>query len=602
MKRPREEADDQEGRPSPAEANLLKLEERYAEVLEKLHFHLAGRQDGSNDIVKLNLGGKNSSIRRGSIVDGPIGWDNLLSCLLNKKWDPLLPRDKENRIYFDWEADWVMPLLEYCRYPDSYKESMISAPYSLLPEGDGAENPSNTVVPLSTSRDVDVIEGRTALLRSLLLDETVLQQKVPDFKGFEGSEIPKLASMLEYCQDPLNSWLLGLSDRSAADTRRTVAFQLSRVFQWTAAGSKSSEYTGNEKWNKDGFYKAICVRTEGGRHVILFTSIALNASRSTGVRALLCSDDGYSPSTHLSDCEYGVKEEAGWNVLLDIPKFLPIRFFKKANSSRSSYFEISNEHPYGGTGEELILECGIFPRKIQCLEVYEMEIVPADPAHKMYAVLNDPREPDRSDLNALGTLTEEEERIALRELQLEIKVYRTLNIVQQMAHYFRLVSSHGTCEDPSYLEFDEIDVLLDHLERLLEYLHSLLLQNSSSSTETQSVSPVVYLNVNGEVCPLLRCTLKRFMGESQLAVRFSGRWEAQSSANEVDEEGNLILAMPSEPVRDLLKYARYQCVMVPFVDRDWDSHSISEYLRLDEDKRIWLEVYDYLGINEVIRV
>ncbi len=84
-----------------------------------------------------------------------------------------------------------------------------------------------------------------------------------------------------------------------------------------------------------------------------------------------------------------------------------------------------------------------------------------------------------------------------------------------------------------------------------------------------------------------KCVLLSVFGESQLAVRLSGRWTEQ--ADDVDEEGNIYYDVSSSAFRALLQYARFR------------SFRLKGALRLPTIMRIPLQgLLDYFSINDKI--
>jgi hypothetical protein len=67
-----------------------------------------------------------------------------------------------------------------------------------------------------------------------------------------------------------------------------------------------------------------------------------------------------------------------------------------------------------------------------------------------------------------------------------------------------------------------------------------------------SLDPIVYFIVEGEIFTILRSTILRVIPNSQLAVRVSGRWEEQPSKGDIDEEGNLIVNCHKESFKQIL--------------------------------------------------
>eukprot|EP01040_Poterioochromonas_malhamensis_P015494 gene15494-17350_t len=62
--------------------------------------------------VRISLAGSFYEVKRGALVQDPaIGW-NRLSCLFKKRWEKFLLCDKNGRIYFDYESEWMKPILQ----------------------------------------------------------------------------------------------------------------------------------------------------------------------------------------------------------------------------------------------------------------------------------------------------------------------------------------------------------------------------------------------------------------------------------------------------------------------------------------------------------
>jgi hypothetical protein len=88
------------------------MDSAFESILQCLNLDAAGRNEGKDDILQLNIGGKKYDLKRSVFTQADLGPLNLLSCLFNKRWERLLLRDEENRIYLDWNADWIQPILD----------------------------------------------------------------------------------------------------------------------------------------------------------------------------------------------------------------------------------------------------------------------------------------------------------------------------------------------------------------------------------------------------------------------------------------------------------------------------------------------------------
>jgi hypothetical protein len=80
-------------------------------VMEKSTEKEDNDPQGVQDRIQLNIGGKHYDIRRRSELIGD-ELESPVKFLFKKRWCKYLPRDSNGRIYFDLEADWLLPLLK----------------------------------------------------------------------------------------------------------------------------------------------------------------------------------------------------------------------------------------------------------------------------------------------------------------------------------------------------------------------------------------------------------------------------------------------------------------------------------------------------------
>jgi hypothetical protein len=101
-------------------------------------------------------------------------------------------------------------------------------------------------------------------------------------------------------------------------------------------------------------------------------------------------------------------------------------------------------------------------------------------------------------------------------------------------------------------------ILQNILEKKETYESALKMKKRKRTTQNDeepvldSLDPIVYFNVEGEIFSILRSTILRVIPDSQLAVRVSGRWEEQVEKGDIDEEGNLIVHCHKESFRQIL--------------------------------------------------
>eukprot|EP01040_Poterioochromonas_malhamensis_P010351 gene10351-11261_t len=87
-----------------------------------------------------------------------------------------------------------------------------------------------------------------------------------------------------------------------------------------------------------------------------------------------------------------------------------------------------------------------------------------------------------------------------------------------------------------------------------DYKHRV--RSASSEAERRQLDGLAYFNVEGERMVIRKCVLLSVFGESQKAVRLSGRWTEQ--LHDVDEEGNIYYDVSPLAFRALLQYARFR--------------------------------------------
>jgi hypothetical protein len=103
---------------------------------------------------------------------------------------------------------------------------------------------------------------------------------------------------------------------------------------------------------------------------------------------------------------------------------------------------------------------------------------------------------------------------------------------------------------------DKVNTVPKHLRDIIarrEAFHDHLQNKKRKLTEDpDSLDPIVYFNVEGEIFTILRWTILNLIPGSQLAVRVSGRWEEQPEKGDIDEEGNLLVNCHKESFRQII--------------------------------------------------
>jgi hypothetical protein len=103
--------------------------------------------------------------------------------------------------------------------------------------------------------------------------------------------------------------------------------------------------------------------------------------------------------------------------------------------------------------------------------------------------------------------------------------------------------------------------------------------------EGRAEDTIVNFNVMGDIVTVPKSAIDKYLPDSQLPIRVSGRWEAQPG--EIDSQGNLIIIQPKEPLMKLFSYLRLEnierinnLVVSPMTTK---VVSFQEYLSLDKD-------------------
>jgi hypothetical protein len=80
-----------------------------------------------SEVVKLNIGGALIDIKRDAIRSNNLGW-NLFSVLLSGRWDEILLKDSNGRIFLDFDSAWIDPIINLLRDEDN------NLPFPILQE------------------------------------------------------------------------------------------------------------------------------------------------------------------------------------------------------------------------------------------------------------------------------------------------------------------------------------------------------------------------------------------------------------------------------------------------------------------------------------
>lgn len=80
-------------------------------------------EEGGDDILQLNIGGKRVDLRREVFIQGKerLG-ESIFFWLGRKRWRKFLLRDKKRRVYLNWDVNWVQPIIDLFHYYSEEKQ------------------------------------------------------------------------------------------------------------------------------------------------------------------------------------------------------------------------------------------------------------------------------------------------------------------------------------------------------------------------------------------------------------------------------------------------------------------------------------------------
>jgi hypothetical protein len=221
------------------------MESSFESLLQFLNLDATGRNEGLDDILQLNIGGKNYDLKRSVFTQADLGPFNLLSFLFNKRWERLLLRDKENRIYLDWNADWIQPILDQIIFDQLY----------LLCDKRQSDSSRAWTLPVSTS------ESLQHFLPLLNGGDYVMLEKKEKITGLTGSVLLDSPTRKSDLHRRLCD-ILGLMD---------CQFYLERMFLYNGNDFRLTSYS---CWNRVGKKLLVGSFSNGIRATLMDASLS----------------------------------------------------------------------------------------------------------------------------------------------------------------------------------------------------------------------------------------------------------------------------------------------------------------------------------------
>jgi hypothetical protein len=489
---------------------------------EKLIYEISGVQmpteNGEEDILKINFGGKIVDIKRSVLTKPKFGW-SLFSCLFEKRWDNYHARDRKGRIYIDLKEEWMRPLLDYFKYKADTGDRILSSIY--------------------LNRTLKAIHAAQFCFPPVTVGDSFRSSIVSDIP-----EIERLLTSLKFESCALNLlFYTNLSFPAKQPPRVDMRYKTFLILIETTMELKK--------------IAVVCRPDQRFSH--LFGSKAKELFRS------------------MPTLEYCFTEDLNLSSIFPIEFSRRGKTYLRINSPGGSSGALPS-----GTSDVKVLDCTnleiyeirTIPSNIYPVNSMEETLTLSTPEER-----EEGKEEQIEEDLPFGSPTENlllkftrafHDRTAyyseeLRKIQLEL--LKQENETNFMSHYFSrswlLPSSQLSTNSSSVDMLKLITITKTDMEgqrgvainrkrkRAKEEESSI--ENSDS---TSLLDPIVYFNVEGEIFPILRSTILNVIPDSQLAVRVSGRWKEQET--DVDEEGNLIVNCHKEAFKHILSSVQVQ--------------------------------------------
>jgi hypothetical protein len=500
----------------------LKLEMEFLDKLQSMSSRVFPEQKETeifSGVIKLNIGGKKLDLKIPNLNSFEVDRNSVIS-LLQTRWSKYLLKDKDERIYFDYERKWFEPILR----KDISDDSELISLFPTFPETQllqkiiqGTRHNQSSL----TAQLVNIFQHQF----SFVADNSVLQSIVGELWQLSPMDIGTM-TLKNVCSfkhltktyiqpnelSQPNDWLIifktaqgavyccftdeQLSAEKPLNTPRTVLFCCNDGQIWRQVTTKSEDYHTGKK--------------EKGS--IFPLSLFANPQLSTSGEVQYCAD----PYLRIS------KEESPSFTI-----FSPSGSCKRPDSGeygtstwyRITQFQIYNFNEYP-------------PLKRKCEASHE--VLP--PLNKTFTFNKELMEQLQPMLLAVNEVVDIHQSIVQLNAELAAAEQSFIVKVQFIFEFISSVSSAvglQTTNDSSNTESDS-GIIVEKLQNLLLSIDK---YKEEEFTGKSNSSPILYLNVEGERICILKSTLQEMIPDSQLTLRLvSERWKEQSE--NVDEEGN----------------------------------------------------------------
>jgi hypothetical protein len=531
----------------------LKMAAAQASSLQSLKDSPFSTSKGSStDRLKLNVGGDYLDLKRSALVDNPAcGW-NLLSCLFDERLEKYLLKDRNDRVYFDYELEWFEPVLKCIRdgtAPFRYFDSslhvkatkMIISQFglqnsvSVVKRKGGTEFSSPCLIHQITSGKC--LPNLDALIRSacenddfVVLEEVYNSSAKRELRSF--SEAFPFICLVE-TQD--KKVYCGLSDQKIQNGA-VMSSPITRFARLTDDSLKILRCTTTViSPSTYGFYSSVMFSLSFGKKA---------SGLFYGPDALSINWNGYSAEV----VNVGI-----------------YRITSRQNSIISQLSAVSPSVSSSSISDTSIIVCD--------------NLSPIEPTMQglLVSVIDSLNKVIDCDIR-LSRLFKElsrQQRFLLAEFEFVVEFLSV-----QWASVIENFPS--PCETQQNLDDNftrAISPVISKLQLMLQFI------DAYYPSRNERTSPIVNWNVEGKKICILKDTIEAIIPQSQLAIRISGRWLEQEQ--NVDEEGSLILEGTKEVMVKIFSALRAKYLLEEVV-----GFSLPNQLKAD-----YMEITDYLQID-----
>jgi hypothetical protein len=470
---------------------LLEKRELYQQNILKIFEIGGGTQtigeecdlEGDNDILNLSFRGERVDIRRSNFTKSKLPW-NFFSCLFTKKWDTFHIRDKEGRIYLDWNYDGFRPLINYV---------MINC--------DTAKSFSGHLV----YESVRCLEMNSLLANSQDLTGLHVSKII-----LEDSHISRLRLIMSSCLLGVQSFHFSLLD----------SFDFRNPIDGTRAISPN-----------DLRYKCVCILIqpiEGGPLGIISDLHSYpNVLQTTANSMTFFFLEG--AGCRASECSL-LEMPNSTSVAADLADIFPLRIVNRGNDNvqQRIFLEIQRN------GKGVICHNFMTSRyDVNRLEIFEIQRNDSLKFRSPHSCNEEPSEAlvhsatgsewyDHGNIVPFPVKFQEAMNLPFQHYQQELarmeqELYNQRIEISFLTKYFYLQICSD--EERRFTEHELIDEGLPLCE-CFELLQSIL----QTRVLTSELSPIISFRVEDKVISILRSTLLRIIPGSLLANKLTGRW------------------------------------------------------------------------------